>query len=68
MTLSPHTKLLSTISSAPRPATPRQMNMTFESAVTQDLTANERVSVVAQLATLLLQAAGRPTEDDDDEL
>lgn len=68
MTLSPQTKLLSTISSAPSPATPRQMNMAFESAVTQDLTANERASVVAQLATLLLQAAGRPTEDDDDEL
>nr|WP_285427227.1 hypothetical protein [Variovorax paradoxus] len=44
------------------------MNMALESAVTQDLTASERASVVAQLATLLLQAAGRPTEDDDDEL
>ncbi|RZL91827.1 MAG: hypothetical protein EOP82_11790 [Variovorax sp.] len=68
MTQSPHTKLLSTISSTPRPAMPRQMNMAFESAVTQDLTANKRASVVAQLATLLLQASGRPTEDDDDEL
>ncbi|QDL38645.1 hypothetical protein [Rhodoferax sediminis] len=69
MTLPPRTKLLSSISSAPRPMAPRQMSMAFESAVIQDLTASERTSVVAQLASLLLQAAaGRPTGDDDGEL
>lgn len=68
MTLPPRTKLLSSISSAPRPMAPRQMSMAFESAVSQDLTASERTSVVAQLASLLLQAAGRPTGDDDGEL
>jgi hypothetical protein len=68
MTLLPHTKLLSSISSATRPMAPRQMSIAFESAVIQDLTASERTSVVTQLACLLLQAAGRPTGDDDDEL
>lgn len=47
---------------------PRQMSMTFESAVLQDLSTSERTRVVVQLASLFLQAAGRPTGDEDDEL
>ncbi|CAN5191044.1 hypothetical protein BH10PSE16_BH10PSE16_39080 [soil metagenome] len=43
--------------------------MTFESPVLQDMDLSERAAVVAQLATLLLQAAGLQTErNDHDEL
>jgi hypothetical protein len=68
MTLPTRTKLAPLISSAPRLTTPRQLSMAFESTVIQDLTASERAGVVAQLAGLLLQAAGQATGDDDGEL
>ena len=43
--------------------------MTFEFPVLQDMDPSERAAVVAQLATLLLQAAGLQTaRSDHDEL
>jgi len=39
--------------------------MTFESAVTLDLSESERASVITQLATVLLQAAGQGAGADD---
>jgi hypothetical protein len=42
--------------------------MSFESELLQDLTSTERASVVAQLAVLLLQAAGQDVGGDDGEL
>ena len=43
--------------------------MTLEPSVLQDMDSSERAAVVAQLATLLLQAAGLQTErNDHDEL
>lgn len=61
-------KLAPSTPGRPRPTAPRQMSMAFESAVLQDLTVSERAGVVAQLASLLLQAAGRAAGDDDGEL
>ena len=40
----------------------RQLSLTLESPVLQDMDPSERAAVVAQLATLLLQAAGLQTE------
>ena len=51
-----------TTSASLQPYPPRQLSMTFESPVLQDKDSNERAAVVAQLATLLLQAAGIQTE------
>ena len=43
--------------------------MAFESTVLQDMNPSERANVVAQLAILLLQAAGvQATGSNDDEL
>jgi len=43
--------------------------MAFESSVLQDMDPSERANVVAQLATLLLQAAGvQAAGSNDDEL
>lgn len=59
----PH-RLLTT--STPRPPqAQRQLSIAFESPVLQDLEPSERTAVVAQLALLLLQAAGvQPTGAD----
>jgi len=44
---------------------PHQLSMRFESTVTLDLNESERASVTAQLATLLMQAAGLAAGGDD---
>lgn len=44
---------------------PRQLSMTFESSVLLDLSDSERTSVIAQLATLLMQAADLAAGGDD---
>ncbi|MCM2330972.1 MAG: hypothetical protein NDI70_06720 [Pseudomonas sagittaria] len=62
------TKLKPSIAQTPRPRVPQQLPMVFESAVLQELTSGERANVVAQLALLLLQAAGMGAGDDDGEL
>jgi len=67
MTQSPRAKRMPLISAPPRPTVPRQLSMAFESAVLQDLTSSERASLIAQLATLLLQAAGQAAGGDDGE-
>ena len=60
---------LLTTSAPPQPQAQRQLSMTFESPVLQDLQPSERANVVVQLAILLLQAAGLQTaESNDDEL
>ena len=60
-------RLLTT--SAPRPLqAQRQLSMSFESPAMQDMDPSDRAKVVAQLASLLLQAAGvRRQGSDDDE-
>lgn len=47
---------------------PHQLGLAFESVLLQDLTSTERAGAVAQLAVLLLQAAGLDLGADDDEL
>ena len=54
-----------TTSVSPKPQPPRQLSMTFEFPVLQDMDPSERAAVVAQLATLLLQAAGLQTARSD---
>lgn len=68
MTQSLHTKPNPSIALQSRPRAPQQLPMTFESTVPQELTSSERASVVAQLALLLLQAAGTDAGDEDGEL
>lgn len=68
MTQSLHTKLKPSIARLPRPRAPQQLPMAFESTVLQELTSSERASAVAQLALLLMQAAGMGAGDDDGEL
>lgn len=59
-------RLLTT--SAPlHPPCHRQLSMTFESPVLQGMTPSERSNVIAQLAILLLQAAGVQAREVDDE-
>ena len=58
-----------TTSAPPQPQPQRQLSMAFESPVLQDMDPSERANVVAQLATLLLQAAGvQVAGSNDDEL
>jgi hypothetical protein len=53
--------------SAPRPPqAQRQLSMSFESPAIQDMDPNDRAKAVAQLASLLLQAAGVAAGGDDD--
>jgi len=68
MPLSPCTKTVPSISAPLQSAAPRQMCIAFESAVLLDLTSSERASVITQLASLLVQAAGQAGGDDDGEL
>lgn len=42
----------------PAPLSQRQLRMAFESPVLQGMSPSERISAIAQLAILLLQAAG----------
>ena len=60
-----HRRLLTT-SASPTPQPQRQLSMTFESSVLQDMDPSERAAVVAQLAMLLLQAAGVQAKGSDD--
>jgi hypothetical protein len=47
----------------------RQLSMTFESSVLQDMDPSERAAAIAQLAILLLQASGvQAAGSNDDEL
>ena len=47
----------------------RQLSMTFESPVLRGMTPSERSNVIAQLAIVLMQAAGvQPREADDEQL
>ena len=54
-----------TTSASLQPYLPRQLNLTFEPPVLQDMDSSERAAVVRQLATRLLQAAGLQTERND---
>lgn len=68
MTQSLRTTLKPSIAVPSRPPAPQQLSMSFESAVLQELSSIERASAVAQLALLLLQAAGLNAGGDDGEL
>jgi len=59
-------RLLST-SAPPQPQSHRQLSMTFESPVLQGMTPSEQSNVIAQLAIVLLQAAGVQAREADDE-
>ena len=60
---------LLTTSTPPQLQAQRQLSMAFESPVLQDMEPSERASVVAKLATLLLQASGvQAAGSNDDEL
>ncbi len=69
MTHAPRPRRLLTTSAPPQPQAQRQLSMAFESPVLQDMDPSERANVVAQLAILLLQAAGvQAAGSNDDEL
>lgn len=68
MTQSLRTTRKPSIAVPSRPPAPQQLSMSFESAVLQELSSIERASAVAQLALLLLQAAGLDAGGDDGEL
>lgn len=54
--------------SAP-PQSHRQLSIAFESPVLKGMTPSERLNVIAQMAVVLLQAAGiQPREADDEQL
>ncbi|QFZ81914.1 hypothetical protein GFK26_03615 [Variovorax paradoxus] len=58
-----------TTSASPQSKSHRQLSLTFESSVLRGMTPNERSNVIAQLAIVLLQAAGvQPREADDEQL
>lgn len=65
MTQSIRTKLKAASAVPSHPPTPKQLSMSFESAVLQELSSIERASVVGQLSLLLLQAAGLNAGGDD---
>ena len=56
MTSSPRPHLRSVVPAAP--VSQRQLSMAFESPVLQGMSLSERANAIAQLAILLLQAAG----------
>lgn len=58
---------LLTTSAPPQPQSQRQLSMTFEPPVLQGMTPSERSNVIAQLAIMLLQAAGVQAREADDE-
>jgi hypothetical protein len=50
------------------PTTPHQLRIAFETIPLRGIPQAERIKVIAHLANILLQAAGAPTgEHDDDE-
>ena len=60
---------LLTTSASPQPQPQRQLSMTFEPPILQDMDPSERAAVIAQLAILLLQASGvQAAGSNDDEL
>ena len=58
MTHTPRLHRLLTTSAPRPPQAQRQLSMSFESPALQDMDPSDRAKVVAQLASLLLQAAG----------
>lgn len=57
-----------TVPSSPKllqPRAPHQLSIGFESTVTLDLSDSERARATAQLATLLMQAAGMAAGGED---
>jgi hypothetical protein len=58
---------LLTTSLPPQPPSHRQLSMTFESPVLQGMAPSEQSNVIAQLAIVLLQAAGVQARKVDDE-
>ena len=57
-----------TTSASPPSKSQHQLGLTFESPVLQGMTPNERSNVIAQLAVVLLQAAGvQPREAQDEQ-
>ena len=69
MTHAPRLRRLLTTSAPPQPRPQRQLSMAFESPVLQDMDPSEQANAIAQLAILLLQAAGvQAVGSDDDEL
>jgi hypothetical protein len=58
---------LLTASAPPQPSSYRQLSMTFESPVLQGMTSSEQSNVIAQLAIVLLQAAGVQAREVEDE-
>ena len=68
MTHASRPRRLLTTSAPPQPQARRQLSIAFESPVLQDMEPSERADVVAQLAILLLQAAGVQAGSNDDEL
>ena len=69
MTHVPRHRRLLTTSASPQPQPQRQLSMTFECPVLQDMDPSERAAVIAQLAILLLQASGvQAARSNDDEL
>ena len=69
MTHVPRQRRLLTTAASPQPQPQRQLSMTFESPVLQDMDPSERAAVIAQLTILLLQASGiQAAGSDDDEL
>lgn len=68
MTHSLPSKLQPSLAVPSRRPMPHQLGLAFEPALLQDLTSTERATVVAQLAVLLLQAAGLDVGADDGEL
>lgn len=65
----PRLRRLLTTSAPRQPQPQRQLSMTFESPILQDMNPSEQAAVIAQLAILLLQASGaQGGECHDDEL
>ncbi|MGZ7551338.1 hypothetical protein ACXVSG_14025 [Pseudomonas aeruginosa] len=56
-----------TTSASPQSKSHRQLSLIFEAPVLQGLTLDERSNVIAQLAIVLLQAAGVQSKEADDE-
>lgn len=67
MTHSLSSKLPPSLAVSARRPVPHQLGLALEPALLQDLTSTERATVIAQLAVLLLQAAGLDPGADDGE-
>jgi hypothetical protein len=61
-------RLRRTLTTSAPPQSHRQLSISFESPVLQDMTPSERSNVIAQVAIMLLQAAGvQPREANDEQ-